>query len=276
MLVWSVECQPFSRRRGANLSRELSSGWRERRSSRSPACLPRDLADAELAANTACHAGGRAGQWIRPVVARGLTFPADFWMTELRSADRKSAGASGALEAPDLIGGPSRTRTLDPLIKSRFGTCSIGQHHTESAAITRLKRGGPGSILCVDLAFPTVLTQAGCPCWRSGVDGLAPNRPISQRFDAYGRTHRIQTRDLGIGKATFHRGVVPWPVASDRRQPTRMTFWRRTGTSPHRRARPRPRQGHRHRRLGPGLPRRHRPHHPVEGRSSCRPSCIRR
>ena len=35
-------------------------------------------------------------------------------------------------------------------------------------------------------------------------------------------------------------------------------------------------QGHRHRRLGSGLPRRHRPLHPVEGRSSCRPSCIRR
>jgi hypothetical protein len=36
-----------------------------------------------------------------------------------RTADRKSAGASGALEAPVIIGGPSRTRTLDPLIKSR-------------------------------------------------------------------------------------------------------------------------------------------------------------
>ena len=30
------------------------------------------------------------------------------------------SGASDALEAPDLIGGPSRTRTLDPLIKSQL------------------------------------------------------------------------------------------------------------------------------------------------------------
>jgi hypothetical protein len=35
------------------------------------------------------------------------------------TADRKSAGTSGVLEAPVIVGGPSRTRTLDPLIKSR-------------------------------------------------------------------------------------------------------------------------------------------------------------
>jgi hypothetical protein len=36
-----------------------------------------------------------------------------------RPADRKSAGASDALEAPVIIGGPSRTRTLGPPIKRR-------------------------------------------------------------------------------------------------------------------------------------------------------------
>jgi hypothetical protein len=51
---------------------------------------------------------------------------------------------------PDLsVGGPSRTRTLDPLIKSHFGLGSIGHHRAESAAITRLERVGPVSILRV-------------------------------------------------------------------------------------------------------------------------------
>ena len=33
---------------------------------------------------------------------------------------RSKSGAPGGLEAPDKIGGPSRTRTLDPLIKSQL------------------------------------------------------------------------------------------------------------------------------------------------------------
>src|SRR5258708_339859 len=32
----------------------------------------------------------------------------------------------------------------------------------------------------------------------------------------------------GLARQHFTGVVVPWPVASDRRQPTRMTFWRRT------------------------------------------------
>ena len=36
------------------------------------------------------------------------------------TADRKSAGTSGVLEVPAFVGGPSRTRTLDPLIKSQL------------------------------------------------------------------------------------------------------------------------------------------------------------
>ena len=35
-------------------------------------------------------------------------------------ADQKSAGASDALEAPVVVGGPSGTRTPDPLIKSQL------------------------------------------------------------------------------------------------------------------------------------------------------------
>jgi hypothetical protein len=35
-----------------------------------------------------------------------------------RFGPARKSGAPGGSEAPDLIGGPSRTRTLDPLIKS--------------------------------------------------------------------------------------------------------------------------------------------------------------
>jgi hypothetical protein len=47
---------------------------------------------------------------------------------ELRTADQKSAGASGVPEAPVIIGGPSRTRTLDPLIKSDPQSISTEVH----------------------------------------------------------------------------------------------------------------------------------------------------
>jgi len=49
-------------------------------------------------------------------------------VAELTSADRKSAGASGVLEAPVIIGGPSRTRTLDPLIKRNHESISTEDH----------------------------------------------------------------------------------------------------------------------------------------------------
>jgi hypothetical protein len=34
--------------------------------------------------------------------------------------NQNEIGDSGVLEVPDLLGGPSRTRTLDPLIKSQL------------------------------------------------------------------------------------------------------------------------------------------------------------
>jgi hypothetical protein len=47
--------------------------------------------------------------------------PTDY---ELRSSSdavaKSSSGTPDVLEVPDLIGGPSRTRTLDPLIKSQL------------------------------------------------------------------------------------------------------------------------------------------------------------
>src|SRR5204862_5710775 len=64
-------------------------------------------------------AGGGGVNIVSPVIDRGCRFAELFGTPSLRTADRKSAGASGVLEAPVIIGGPSRTRTLDPLIKSR-------------------------------------------------------------------------------------------------------------------------------------------------------------
>src|SRR5205807_8273922 len=71
------------------------------------------------------------------------------WPVDVCTADRKSAGASDVLEAPVIIGGPSRTRTLDPLIKSHFGLGGIGHHRTECAAITRRERVSPVLMLRV-------------------------------------------------------------------------------------------------------------------------------
>src|SRR5437762_1316057 len=56
---------------------------------------------------------------LSPIACSTRGFHWVFRLHEFRPADRKSAGASGALEAPVIIGGPSRTRTLDPLIKSQ-------------------------------------------------------------------------------------------------------------------------------------------------------------
>jgi hypothetical protein len=93
---------------------------------------------------------GEAGSnRFAPVVDPACGFPRSFRSPSSRTADRKSAGTSDVLEVPVVIGGPSRTRTLDPLIKSHFGERSMGHHRTESATITRLERAGPGSILCV-------------------------------------------------------------------------------------------------------------------------------
>ena len=41
---------------------------------------------------------------------------------------KSKSGAAGVLEAPDKIGGPSRTRTLDPLIKSDPASISTEVH----------------------------------------------------------------------------------------------------------------------------------------------------
>src|SRR5262245_7037518 len=37
-----------------------------------------------------------------------------------QSGPKSKSGAPAATEAPEMIGGPSRTRTLDPLIKSQL------------------------------------------------------------------------------------------------------------------------------------------------------------
>src|SRR6266508_912153 len=54
----------------------------------------------------------------------------------LRSAERSAPGASEGSEAPDVIGGPSRTRTLDPLIKRPF-PASFHPSHSSLLHVTR-------------------------------------------------------------------------------------------------------------------------------------------
>ncbi len=66
-----------------------------------------------------------------------------------QTALKGQIGHSGDPEVPDSIGGPSRTRTLDPLIKSHFGQGSIGQHRRESAAMMRVLDGSALVILGV-------------------------------------------------------------------------------------------------------------------------------
>jgi hypothetical protein len=68
--------------------------------------------------------------------------------SERRSADRKSVAASAVLEAPDLIGGPWRTRTSDRLIKSHFRQDGIG-HHRDKSAAGQTRLAGLDSACCL-------------------------------------------------------------------------------------------------------------------------------
>ena len=56
------------------------------------------------------------------------------------NAAKNKSGTSTVPEVPDRVGGPSRTRTADPLNKSHFRQGSFAHHRPESAAITQLNR----------------------------------------------------------------------------------------------------------------------------------------
>jgi hypothetical protein len=83
-----------------------------------------------LKANQQCcgEMGRRGVKSLSPAVGSGLQISSDLGLAKSKPADRKSAGTSGVLEAPVLIGGPSRTRTLDPLIKSDPQSISTEVH----------------------------------------------------------------------------------------------------------------------------------------------------
>src|SRR4029450_1253773 len=53
------------------------------------------------------------------------------------------SGTPDPLEVPDLIGGPSRTRTLDPLIKRPSSTLAQTQQEPESATTRPLAMSDP-------------------------------------------------------------------------------------------------------------------------------------
>src|SRR5439155_11171499 len=97
----------------------------------------------------------RAGR-ITSAARGGPQCPDDLVSTDLEPSPAISARGGGdsllrveprsrlasTLEVPAIVGGPSKTRTLDPLIKSviksYFGRGNIGHHRAESAAITAL------------------------------------------------------------------------------------------------------------------------------------------
>jgi hypothetical protein len=64
--------------------------------------------------------GRRGVKSLSPAVGSGLQISLDLVLAKSKPADRKSAGASGVLEARVLIGGPRQgLETVDPLIKSK-------------------------------------------------------------------------------------------------------------------------------------------------------------
>src|SRR5437870_9534657 len=73
--------------------------------------MPRAKTYAELT-------GQRCGNAFPHFLTRDARRAAFLQVLGVGSADRKSAGTSGVLEMPVIIGEPSGIRTLDPLIKS--------------------------------------------------------------------------------------------------------------------------------------------------------------
>jgi len=63
-------------------------------------------------------AGQRRGNAFPDLLTRPGAKTTFFAVIGVGTVDGESAGASDVMEAPVVIGGPSRTRTLDPLIKS--------------------------------------------------------------------------------------------------------------------------------------------------------------
>src|SRR2546423_15240452 len=105
--------------------------------------------------------GQRRGKSVSPVADEACRFPWVSPVADLRTADQKSAGASDTLEAPVMIGGPSRTRTLDPLIKSHFGQAAsdtIAQNPLRSRGWNALGRSRFCALL--DAAFAPALTRS--------------------------------------------------------------------------------------------------------------------
>jgi integrase len=79
----------------------------------SPAYVQRQLGHASIQLTVDCY-----GKWL-PMGNKAAINRLDD-QDGSKVVAKTASSASGVLEAPDLIGGPSRTRTLDPLIKSQL------------------------------------------------------------------------------------------------------------------------------------------------------------
>ena len=60
---------------------------------------------------------GKEGDWI---IVSGDPFGPNVWPSRHQLGTKSVSGAPDTLEAPEKIGGPWRTRTSDPLIKSQL------------------------------------------------------------------------------------------------------------------------------------------------------------
>ena len=117
----------------------------------------------------------------------------------------------------------------------------------------------------------------------AGADSLRESHPRAQSIHSHGRhlphlcllrsrLRRARFRSVREGlqdlrRSNTKRSTMPWlgEAGSRRSRWPRHAASGRPAEQAHRRARPRPRQGHRDRRLGARLPRRHRPHSPRRG-----------
>ena len=79
---------------------------------------PQDANEQTSAAQAPCTTGG---------LGASLAAPGGTGSTR-KVVAKTTTGTSGVLEVPAVVGGPSRTRTLDPLIKSESGRTSTEAH----------------------------------------------------------------------------------------------------------------------------------------------------
>jgi hypothetical protein len=181
---------------------------------------------------------------------RACQFPCILRSQNLKPADTKSTGASGVLEAPVIIGGPSRTRTLDPLIKSPIRpllrrltpSASISFRHSKLASMS--SKSGPRAMSLFGPDRDEV-------CWvsRTGSSTEEGSGPPDSQSSSLARTATVSQRKTGVaigvgfqGRLTkgFCDGLTPRRAPVGRPSDARVNDERRPGVTVPRRPAPAP------------------------------------